>query len=319
MQIICVCARKFLILHTYCVHMHMKKILYIVLACLPWVGMAASGNANSDNYHFGYVSVSAGYTSLSQNVENVSTKGGLGLIGGLGYEFRHTGFWLSAGAQFQMENSQTTVGEYSTPYYSGIDDQRKPVNYRYVINQQDKQSWRTIDIPILLGYYISGFYVGAGAKVGFSVGSTTTGTYELIGNYPDLVGEFRNVNYYTTYSMASQTYNYPMRPQFSVLGELGYDLLSSMMTNSRICHVLKLGLYAEYGLRSVRPADAVEPVTINPENVKQAQINPYYQSTMTAGQRIVPFYVGVKLTYMLGGSRTSGGTWHRGCQCYGDK
>lgn len=318
-----------------------KYCILLYVALVPLLVSARTraysrSNTQADNYHFGYISAAAGYTSISQNISNVHTTGDLGYLVGVGYEFRRTSFWLSVGAQYQQEKSKTQVNTFDFyPHHTdgtrmqGVDDQGRNVDYyRYTINQTDQQDWRTIDVPILLGYYYNGFYVGAGAKVGFSIGSKTftSGNYELSAKYTDYIEEFHNVNYYRNYPLEKRAMDFPMRPQFSVLGEIGYDLLSPMNTNSAICHVLKLGFYFEYGLRSIRPKNAmdiiyiggktIEQAALTGENVCNATINPFYLSETTADKWVVPYFVGVKLTYMIGGNRYATGTWHKGCMCY---
>ncbi|MCQ2348826.1 MAG: hypothetical protein MJZ65_06570 [Paludibacteraceae bacterium] len=314
----------------------MKK--YCILLCIALVPLLASArtrsysrsNTQADNYHFGYISAAAGYTSISQNIDNVHTTGDLGYLVGLGYEFRRNSFWLSVGAQYMQEKSKTEIDEFSfIPSFKGLDDQGRNVDYyRYTIRQTDQQAWQTIDVPILLGYYYNGFYCGAGAKVGFSMSSsiTTGGNYDLSAQYERYIGEFRQVNYYTNYPIDNRRFDCNLRPQFSLLGEIGYDLLSPMNTNSRICNVLKLGFYFEYGLRSVRPQNTLDIVSIGGKtveeaartgaDVREATINPFYMSTATEGKWVVPYFVGVKLTYMIGGNRYATGTWHKGCMCY---
>jgi len=311
----------------------MRKV-YIILGLILLVNSAnlyaRSPYAQADNYHFGYISAAAGYSSLSQNISTASTTGDLGYLVGVGYEFRRTSFWLSVGAQYMQHQSKTAIDAFEyIPPYKGLDDQGKNVDYyKYTIRQTDEQSWRTIDVPIQLGYYYNGFYVGAGAKVGFSMGSTITvsGGYELSALYTRYMQEFREVHYYTNYDLPKTQHNIDLRPQFSLIGEIGYDLLSPMMTNEAVCHVLKIGFYFEYGLRSVRPEGSIDVISIEGMSVEdaakakadvtKATLNPYYLSTATEGKRIVPYFVGAKLTYMIGGNRYATGTWHKGCMCY---
>ncbi|MCQ2342721.1 MAG: hypothetical protein MJZ75_04420 [Paludibacteraceae bacterium] len=310
----------------------MKRVyLIFLLIIVPICLFARSRRGIDDNYHFGYISFAGGYSSLSQNVSNVSTTGDFGYLVGLGYEFRRSSFWLSVGAQYLQEKSRTEIDEFSyIPPFKGIDDQKKNVDfYRYTIRQADQQEWKTVDVPIMLGYYYNGFYVGAGAKVGFSMSSVirTNGEYDLSAQYEAYIDEFRNVNYYKGYVLPEQSFECQLRPQFSLLGEIGYDLLSSVMTNQRVCHVLKIGFYFEYGLRTVRPEGSMSLISIQgmtpEEAAKQGAsikepvtLNPYYLSEATEGKRIVPYLVGLKLTYMLGGNRNAAGTWHKGCMCY---
>lgn len=309
---------------------HKLLLIGIFLLTIPASMHARSRHGDADNYHFGYLSAAAGYSSLSQNISSAATTGNLGYLVGLGYEFRHTSFWLSVGAQYMQHQSKTAIDDFTyIPPFKGVDDQGKNVDYyKYTIHQTDQQLWRTIDVPILLGYYYNGFYVGAGAKVGFSMGSTiqVNGGYDLSAQYTRYMQEFHEVHYYTNYDLPTTTHNVDLRPQFSLLGEIGYDLLSPMMTNKAICHVLKIGFYFEYGLRTVRPEGSMDVINIDGMSVEEAAkakvditkatLNPYYLSTATEGKRIVPYFVGAKLTYMIGGNRYATGTWHKGCMCY---
>jgi len=311
--------------------LHTIVIAALLLATFPMSSYARNSRGNGDkaaNYHFGYLSAAAGYTSLSQNIDNLSTKGSFAYLVGAGYEFRRTSFWLSVGAQYLHEQATIQL-EQDIKLEHGLDDQGKEVDYyRYNTWQKDVITLQTIDVPILLGYYYNGFYVGAGAKVGLSIASTigVTGNYELSAKYKHMDEEFHHVGWLTDYNVPEQKFDYAVPPQFSILGEIGYDLLSSVPTNKAVCHVLKLGFYFEYGLRSIRGTETMDPISINGASIQEARekqydvrkvtINPYYLSEATLNKRIVPYFVGVKLTYMIGGNRYATGTWHKGCQCY---
>jgi len=309
--------------------MHNKLlILGLTLLVIPASMSARARRGNADNYHFGYISGAAGYSSLSHNMDDVATNGDFSFLVGAGYEFRHTSFWLSVGAQYLQEKATLKLNQVIT-LENGIDDQGRVVKYyKYDINQADEQVLHTIDVPIMLGYYYEGFYVGAGAKVGFDIGSkvNVNGGYELSAQYQRTMEEFHSVKYYTNYELPTASFDCNLRPQFSLLGEIGYDLLSSLSTKSSICHVLKLGFYFEYGLRSIRGEEAMDPISINGAtidvarekqyDVRKTTLNPYCMSAATVNKYVVPFFVGAKLTYMIGGNRYATGTWHKGCMCY---
>ena len=301
----------------------MKKLIAIIaLSTMSLFSFARNRwSLDEDNYHFGYVSASAGYTSLSYSSGNIVAKGSLGYAAGLGYEFRRHNFWVSAGLQFQRLSSTLDVNDYTyIPQSGGMDRYGQVVKeYRYTIRQQDKQEWFDLDIPVMAGYYNNGFYIGAGFKVAFPVQASgkVSGSYDIDAVYDRYVGVLSDVHEYQTYSYEGGNSKYSLRPMVSLVGEVGYDFLSLMPTSDRICHVLKLGLYAEYGLNSLKTAPLAEAVTVNPRNITEATLNPYLATERGSEGRIVPYYVGVKLTYMIGGSRSATATWHKGCQCYG--
>jgi len=312
----------------------MRKLVYLFLILPLSLAARTTGGVGHGDYHFGYISGSVGYSSLSQNIPEVTTQGDIAWLVGAGYEFRMNNGWVSVGVQYQQEKSVSTPNEYTwrTPF-GGEDNHLPPRRidyYQYTIRQTDKQDWHTIDVPLIAGYYNNGFYAGAGLKVGFSVGSysTTSGEFDLAAKYTEYVGLIKDVGPYHTYTVSEVKYDSHLRAQVSLLGEIGYDLLSTMQTNSTVCHMLKIGVYGEYGLRSVRPDDSLDPIQLQGMNMAEAaqtgasvvdaRITPYYLSTQTAGKRVVPFYIGVKLTYLIGGSYSTTRTWHQGCQCYGN-
>lgn len=301
----------------------MNRVLLILMTVLLSIAVTAKNrySITEDNYHFGYVSVGGGYTSLSSRMDNVSIKGGIGYQAGLGYEFRKHGFWVNAGLQFQNLSSSLKVDQFLyIPPTGGMDELGNPVKeYRYTVDQQDKQDWKTIDIPIMAGCYNSGFYVGAGIKVAFPVYSAgkVSGSYDIDAVYERYVGVVSDTHYYKTYPYEGSANRYTLRPMFSVLGEIGYDVLSSMGSNSWLCHMLKIGLYAEYGIKSIKASPMAKPLTINEANITDAVINPYFATPAGTERWTVPYLVGLKITYMVGGSRSATATWHKGCQCYG--
>lgn len=300
-----------------------KKTLLAILFLSVGIGVCARNrfSLDEDNYHFGYVTAGLGYTSLSYHSGDISAKGGVGCLAGFGYEFRRHNAWVSAGLQFQRLGSELNINDYTyTPPVGGLDDLGRVVKeYRYSIHQHDRQNWMTLDIPVMAGYYNNGFYIGAGFKVAFPVytAGKVSGSYDIDALYDRYVGIVSDMHYYKTYPYEGNMERYPLRPMVSVVGEVGFDFLSLMTTNDRLCHLLKVGIYFEYGLNTVKTSPISEPVTINPKNITDATINPYYATEKGALSHTVPYMVGAKITYMIGGSRSATATWHKGCQCYG--
>lgn len=279
-----------------------------------------SYNSRGDNYHFGYISGGVGYTSLQSQVPDLVPKGYVGGLVGLGYEFRNRGLWLSVGAQFSLHNSKAEMDGFRFDQ-SGYDTQGKEVTLHYSIDEKDQQNWAFIDIPILIGYYFHGFHIGAGPKIGYAVSSKvkSEGTYTLSATN-ELYGiEFSDMpqHGYTTYDFKN-TSNANLYPLVSIVGEVGYDVLSSVETRSLICNILKVSFYFEYGLNNlVKPVSTNRRVEINPNDATDIKVNPYLAAGMTQSHRVVPFFTGLKITYLIGGSRSArAGGYHKGCHCY---
>lgn len=301
-----------------------RKIVIGML--LLWVGlMPAHGQIrhshglDGDNYHFAYLSGSVGYSMLHLSSADAVSKGQCGGAIGVGYEFRNSGLWTSVGAQLSFHRSSLLLDEY-TRDYAGADTQGKDAIFHYRVNQRDDMDWKFIDVPILVGYYVQGFYVGGGAKLSYGLNPKTnsSGTYNLSATNTEYDVTFENMpdRGYTDYTFDTETDN-RLNVGVSVIGEIGYDLLSSLGTRSTTCHVLKLGFYAEYGLNNFASRWDTPQPNIRPEstNATQAKVYPYV-NTFTEPHRVVPFFAGVKLTYMIGGSRTARAGFHHGCMCY---
>lgn len=299
-----------------------KYLILLVITMIAGNAMSAGYRySRHDNYHFGYVYGGGGFSSLTENVPEVSITGNWAGMMGLGYEFRNSGFWMNAGVQFQQLNSTAQVKAFSVGPLAGIDRMGMPADFYYEASQKDVQRWATIGIPVMAGYYVHGFYIGAGLKLAYNLNSRSDvlGTYETSAQYARYPERWRDMPAlgYTTYDVKSNK-AVTLRPHGAVIGELGYDLLSSLPTKSAVCHVLKLGVYFEVGITNLfETHEAPVNFIVDANDAMQATMVPYLESCMVKEQFVRPFFTGIKLTYMIGGSRFGGGNiYHRGCQCY---
>ena len=285
------------------------------------------GASGSDNYHFGYISGSVGYSVLQTNLSSALPKGNLGGAVGAGYEFRNSGFWTSVGVQLSFHRSSMVIDEYNTRNeadqtpYRGLDTQGHKTTFHYRVNQVDEMNWNFLDVPIIFGYYVKGFHLGAGIKVSYALNpkTHTFGTYNLSATNDEYNVTFEDMpdRGYTDYKYDAYHQN-RLNVGVSAIGEIGYDLLSKARVSSSMCHVLRLSFYFEYGLNNyLQDWDAAERrVVPDSENMLNATIYPYL-NTFAAPARTVPFYTGVKLTYMIGGTPGKTSTSREGgCMCY---
>lgn len=275
--------------------------------------------SKGENYHFGFVYGSVGYNNLQTSLKNVTPIGAVGGSFGAGYEFRYKGLWVSLGVGAQFHRSSLTLNEYSETR-PGFDKQGKEVTFHYdILSQKDQNKWTMIDVPLMVGYYIKGFYVGAGPKLSFTLQPNiiSQGQYDFSAYYPIYNTIFRDMpkRGYTQYEFEEKG-TVSTNPLVSICAEVGYDVLSSVGTRSSLCHVLKIGGYFEYGINSIiRPSSSVMYLNVDEANAAMAHPGSFLGGMMES-QRVVPYLVGVKITYMIGGSRHGGGVYHRGCMCY---
>jgi len=313
---------------TWQVRMMVLAVVMLVSALPSWgqYRRRRGGLADGDHYHFGYVSGHVGYSILDLHANGVVPVGNVGGGVGFGYEYRNSGLWANIGLQMSLHRSSLQIDPYSTKSepdqepYRGYDMQGKPVTFHYGVTQTDKIEWNFIDIPILFGYYTHGFHIGAGLKLSYAITAKThsKGVYSLSATYDDYNVTFEDMpeRGYTDYDF-DHISNNRLNIGVGLIGEIGYDLLSSVPTNSRLCNVLKLSFYFEYGLNNYAKGNETSKswVTPNPLDARQATITPYLNTVNSPG-RTVPFFAGAKITYMIGGSRTARAGFHHGCMCY---
>ena len=311
-----------------------QRLVYISLIVLFATPMSAqryrshSGFGAMDNFHFGYVSGTVGYSMLQTKMSSALPKGNLGGAIGVGYEFRNSGFWTSVGVQLSFHRSSLIIDEYDTRKeanqnpYRGYDTQGHKTTFHYRVNQVDEMEWNFLDVPIIFGYYVKGFHLGAGIKVSYALNPKTRafGTYNLSATNDEYNVTFEDMpdRGYTDYRFDAYHTN-RLNVGVSAIGEIGYDLLSKARVRSSMCHVLRLSFYFEYGLNNyLQSWDAAEPrVVPDRDNMLNATVYPYL-NTFTTPARTVPFYTGVKLTYMIGGNPHMHQSSARegGCMCY---
>ena len=284
------------------------------------------GLADGDHFHFAYVSGHVGYSILDTRATGVVPVGNVGYGFGLGYEYRNSGLWANLGLQLSMHRSTLQLDPYTIEHAGKMRDgslMREGTMF-YDVNQTEEIQWNFLDVPILFGYYTHGFHVGAGLKISYALNpkTNTHGTYNLrfrpnntdaiLENLPD-----RGLKIYEYQTEQANRLNIGA----SLIGEIGYDLLSSLPSNSRVCHVLKMSFYFEYGLNNYNKGDVKERFELPAPDENGAAkatgvvFNPYL-NTAAGSVRTVPFIAGVKLTYMIGGSRTARSGFHHGCMCY---
>lgn len=282
-----------------------------------------------DNYNFFYGTVAGGYTSLMENVEAAHVSGGFGGLMGVGYEFRNNGFWLSIGAQLQLRENTVQVSDLSYTYFhdehpGSQDAMGVPADFHYLINQRDEQNSVLLGVPLMLGYYKNGFYFGLGGKLDYNLSTTvnTSGKFDLTATYDRYEGIWQDMPAYGygEYPISHRS-EVELPLHGSIIGEIGYDILATLRTRSRTCQVLKVGFYFEVGVSPLYeiPYEQTHCVWGNPgqDAAYDIHINAFMPNGLQVGDNVRPYFTGLKITYMIGGSRTGGsGTLHRGCQCY---
>lgn len=285
----------------------MKKWLVhiVLLLCVCTAQAEVWKQFNVLTKHYLSLTGEVGYYSLLENLPDVRTRGGASGALGLGYEMRYNKFWFGIGLDLQYGSSSMTTAGFGIDR-AVYDTQGKLVQFHYDIKDYtDTQNDLRVGVPILFGFYTNGIYGGAGLRFSFApyTFSAPSVTYYTRGSYEKYIDDFEDMpnHFYTEYTTKGRS-ELKIRPQASVIAELGYDILNKeRMSAYALCSVLKVALYAEYGLNSCMNGtkDESEVYSIDPSNPTQLIPSSYYANKDLRKSRIVPLFVGIKITFML--------------------
>ena len=288
---------------------HNKYFRYIVLSLAVLLGInahAAQTDINNTELdkHYGWLSLGGGYFTLLEKFDDISTKGGgqVSLAGG--YEMRYGWFYLSAGIDFAfwLSNATTQTWRFDRAMY---DTQGKLMTFHYDLAASKEHSYGlTARIPIMIGVNRKGFYFGVGANVGYHILSDNrvSRPYTGYATYDQYFEDFEDMpNHYYTNFTATNTEHLRMNIPVNLIAEIGYDVLYGYSDSSYgRDKVLKIGVYAEYGLMNAfsnkTDASLFEP---NPEHPTQLDVWSYYNNKATTTNKVLPLSAGIKLTWML--------------------
>jgi len=236
--------------------------------------------------HYGWISIAGGYYSLLEKFDDLKTLGGGNLNISGGYEFRYSGFYTSIGFEMSFWQSNAYTLDYAFEQMMH-DTQGKCMNYHFDISASKESSYGMYGyIPIMIGYTNSGFYIGCGAKIGYNLFAKnhTSRDYTTSATYPQYFQDFEDMpNHYYTHYRATNTENLNLNVPLSLIAEVGYDVLYGYSYGSYTRDkVLKIGVYAEYGLlNSIKNATDESLFKSNSEHPIQLDVFSYYNHKAT--------------------------------------
>lgn len=246
----------------------MTQRIQILLIVLVFCCSVAAEHYYTNTYytdnHFFTLGGSAGYSTLFENVPELKTLGSLAGTINFGYEYRIKGFYMTFSAELQYFSATSTFNISGTDKLI-YDTQGKQALMHYDFDQSlDKQSFLFVNLPVVLGYYYRGLYLGAGAKIGYCIHAkeSTTLLYSTSATYQQYIDDFASMSdhFYTTYS-SSVTENLNSKYKLSAIAEIGYDILTySREINHTNRSGLKISVVAEYGLNNLINTNAGLPL-----------------------------------------------------------
>ncbi len=279
-------------------------LILLCLVCAHTIAFARYRTAMYRNINYFSVSGGIGYGTLLENIPELNTIGSMGGNLSFGYELQISQFWLNTSieAQYLRASSSFNISGFDRMAY---DTQGKQVLYHYDFDKSvDNQQFIFANIPLLLGWHYVGFYIGAGAKIGYCISAkeSTKLQYSTSGTYQQYIDDFEKMedHFYCTYN-AANTEKLNSKFKVSIIGEIGYDILAwSRQANHTEHHGLKIGAYVEYGLNSIVSSSGENPLySINETNISELSITPFYNAHSANAYRVIPLYAGIRISWIF--------------------
>ncbi len=166
-----------------------KFFVVLFLLSLSVVSLRAQkGDPNVDrnNSNFLTISLSGGVSNFSLMSSSDSLKiNSLPFLGGglgFGYEWHHTsGLWLGVGIEGELLTSKLRNTQDIYQIDAVVDSENDTSDIAYnIVTWKEMQRVLYLNMPIMLGYKLeSGFYFGAGVKVGLGVYADVTSDFQF--------------------------------------------------------------------------------------------------------------------------------------------
>ncbi len=275
------------------------------------------------NRHLFGLSLSAAYSTILHDMDIVNhTPGGYDFGLGFVYEFQHNYFMLQTGvaASFQgvrygvedmsftnRDMAYSMWGKDSRWLPSGkggnlVDSRNIPIDMLTYSTSERKDIARTLylQIPILFGGNINGFYGMAGAKLNLALWGkthvsqnvTSTADYDIfIGTHE----EMDNHGYRKTVPVKADGGQVPFKIDIMASAEIGYEFHRNTVR-------YRLAAFADYGLLNINPnsADYAFFIPFDKKwNFDQFEMQHAFNSEWTDGKKMHNLFAGIKFTVLF--------------------
>lgn len=257
----------------------------------------------TDNHYF-TIGGGVGYSTLLTHIPSLKTSGNVGGNINLGYELRTNGFWMNIGAELQYLSS-SSIFEISGIDKMIYDTQGKQALMHYDFERPTfSEKSVFVNVPITLGYYYNGLFLGAGAKIGYCLLATESArmAYSTSASYQQYIDDFSSMqdHFYTTHSSSTKE-NIGAKYKISIIAEIGYDVLShTRQANHTYRNGLRIGVFAEYGLNNIITTTSTSPLyTFTNTDASKINIHPLYNTIYAQSYKTYPLYVGARVILIL--------------------
>lgn len=287
----------------------MKRTLYIFLL--------AFGSLQAQNY-IG-PSIGANFVQTVDFMRQTHPRLGGGGDMGVAYEWQRDHFVLRTGLQYALQCPSLAVDSQWLAQEM-LDTRGVTMTYRGFLDERtDRMMMHQLTVPLMIGGTWSGFYLFAGAKFCVSLASTasvqaqlkTSGDYQ--GRYYEWFEDMPNHGYHDFEPVAAKHALSLKRLDVRLAAEIGYSFELNPYSGLKLPPLLRIGLFAEYGLINMLSATNMQPRTeADWTQYLQVNMTHIYDSEESNKAQAKILVYGIRFTLLFPVSPTRGG----GYKCY---
>lgn len=247
------------------------------------------------------VSLGGPFSFLNYN-HSLEVVAGNGFNAGLRYSYYlNRGLSIGLGVEYQTYSSTAKYGSI-TGQYNTVDAESESFQFRYkATNLREKQNVGYLNIPIGIQFETDGtskLYLGAGAKIGFSVNGTYETTMQNLttsGYYPQYNVELfapAFAGFASTNDIKAGKQDLKTDISYSITAETGFKQLIGKNKS------IYIGVYLDYGLNNIYDRDSSKNlVQYNPEIPVNFGYNSVLDSPGSDDVQLLSY--GLKLRYAI--------------------
>ncbi len=254
-----------------------------------------------------FVAIGGGMSTLQYDTKLGNSESAAGWNFGVGYSYRLNQAWsINGGLELARYESSMKGSEYKDSYKAN-DGVYDFTFTSQVTDYSESQKAMYLNIPITAQYELavgnmSKFYAAGGVKLGVPLSSKYTveqPTIYNVGYFPDLNITYDYLNYkgFGTFYPVREEYDLGLKLAVSLTIETGMKWKLSDKMN------LYTGVYADYGITSVKPADVGKFVNYDTTVEESFVLNSVLNSSQTTGGalsgKVRPISYGLKIRMAL--------------------
>lgn len=225
---------------------------------------------------------------------------------GFAYEWRREHLLLRTGLDYSLQCPSLALDSQWLAQ-DMIDTRGMAVTYRGLLaDRTDRLSLHQLTVPFFIGGTWHGVYVLVGARLCVSLASSarqqarlmTAGDYK--GRYYEWFEDMPNHGYHTFEPVSSKHDIRFKRFDVHLAAELGYTFALNQYSGLKLSPLLRIGVFAEYGVINMLSSDNTSPrTTADWTEYLHVQMTHIYAAQESTGARVNLLTYGIRLTLLF--------------------